>query len=492
MPASNFDLDDFILNYDPLQPHPKFFQTATELLLAASKPVLPKPVPWPGGTEPVTTPPGHDPDPAAKLPDADVLVVTWTVAEARALATLFTPGVQLEDWFKYDRNLAEFIPLVTGPKAPFNSPQSKLYYHHLGLYYPCRIGQAKVLCFKSGLHFAYDGPAVPVGKLWAQIIDDTKAKLVITTGTGGGIGANIKLGDVIIASDTVFDCTTKFKDAPFAHSSYKTSHLPNNSVGAVSKAMLKPNGDMLPGGYVPKLFHPGSATLSSPKIVTTDFFAYDDTNNSSGLQQLGNVCDMGDAVLGNVMEGHPNPPTWVAIRNASDPQMDGSLPKEERNRMAAQIYQQYGPFTTAGSVVATWGIIRALFPQQLPLAPVMNTAELAVASPAPKASELAPRKPDAAQLLLEVAAGNDLRAEDVSASDVPEETVQQLRAHLESINVPYESSDITFRKLSFTDEFTAPHTLFLAHVSNDDAESFRGSYLFDGKDLIAKQEFVSS
>jgi hypothetical protein len=225
MPVSNIDLEDLFLNYDPLEPHPRFFKTATELLLAATKPVLPEPIPWPAGTQPVTLPDKADSD--GKLPEADALVVTWTVAEARALATLFTPGVQLEDWFKYDRDVSQFIPLVTGSKAPFNSsPHNSPYYHTLGIYRMCGIGGAKVLCLKSGLHFAYDGPAVAVGKLWEQIINDTKAKLVITTGTGGGIGSNIKLGDVIIGTDTVFDCTTKFKDAPFAHATYQASNLP--------------------------------------------------------------------------------------------------------------------------------------------------------------------------------------------------------------------------------------------------------------------------
>lgn len=492
MPVSNIDLDDLILNYDPLAPHPRFFETATELLLAATKPVLPEPVPWPSGAEPVAIPPTFPPTATDPLPKVDVLVVTWTAAEARAMAALFTPGAQLEQWFEYDHNLATFIPKVTGAKAPFNDPKLTRYYHHLGLYYPCKIGPTKVLCFKSGLHFAYDGPDVPVADLWNQILDETKAKLVITTGTGGGIGSNVKLGDVIIASDTAFDCTTKFKDAPFAHESYKTSDLPNNPVSTISDAMLKPNADQLPGGGIPKFLYPGSANITSPKIVTTDFFAYDDTNDSNGLQELGNVCEMGDAVLGNVMKARPNPPKWAAIRNASDPQMDGSLPKAERDKQAAQIYQQYGIFTTVGSLLGAWGIIRASFPQQSPTLSEILPAGIALASHALTENLRAVKRPDAAQVLLEISAASDLHSEDISDSKVPPGIVDQLKTYLESINVPYESSELTYRQLSFTDEWMTPHALYLAHVSNDDAESFRGSYLYEESNLIAKQEFVSS
>src|SRR5439155_25655759 len=126
---------------------------------------------------------------------------------------------------------------------------------------------------------------------------------------------------------------------------------------------LKPNADRLPEGTgVPTIQYPKTAASTSPNIVTTDFFAYDDTNNSSGLQELGNACEMGDAVLGLAMQSRADGPTWLAIRNASDPQMDGSLPKPQRDAQAGRIYQRYGTFTTARSVLATLGIIRQAFP----------------------------------------------------------------------------------------------------------------------------------
>lgn len=36
-------------------------------------------------------------------------------------------------------------------------------------------------------------------------------------------------------------------------------------------------------------------------VVTTDFFAYDDTENTFGLQSFGAAVEMGDAVLGMVI-----------------------------------------------------------------------------------------------------------------------------------------------------------------------------------------------
>jgi nucleoside phosphorylase len=55
------------------------------------------------------------------------------------------------------------------------------------------------MCFKSELHLSQDGPKMPIAALWRQLIAEVKPKLVITTGTAGGIGAGVELGDVVVA-----------------------------------------------------------------------------------------------------------------------------------------------------------------------------------------------------------------------------------------------------------------------------------------------------
>ena len=151
-------LEDLILNYDPMAPDLKYVDTATEFAAALAAPKMPNPVPWPSGFGPFAT---TLPTGTTALPKCDALVVTWTAAEARALASLFTPGVQIEAWGRYTHKLADYIPKVTGRRAPFNGGPV-MYRHVLGLWHPCQIGQAKVICFKSGLHMDYDGPALPV------------------------------------------------------------------------------------------------------------------------------------------------------------------------------------------------------------------------------------------------------------------------------------------------------------------------------------------
>jgi len=73
------------------------------------------------------------------------------------------------------------------------------------------------------------------------------------------------------------------------------------------------NSSRLPGAPTPNVWHGGADA-----IVTTDFFGFDDSTDHFGLQGLGRVCEMGDAMVGQALQAFPAI-KWYAIRNASDP-----------------------------------------------------------------------------------------------------------------------------------------------------------------------------
>ena len=50
-------------------------------------------------------------------------------------------------------------------------------------------------------------------------------------------------------------------------------------------------------------------------------------------------------------------PAWIAVRNAMDPQIDGSLPYKQQVEMAGRIYEKYCYRTTVNSAVACWAAI---------------------------------------------------------------------------------------------------------------------------------------
>jgi hypothetical protein len=354
------DVDDVVLNFDPAAPHERFRKAGLEAAHAAASDLLPKPVPWPAGAAPTPVPLNPAPTESADLSQFhgyDAVVVTWTAAEATALAALLTPGYPISAWYEYRHGIATYIPLVTGARAPFNDQSKEMarYYHSLGLYFPGRIGKARVLLFKSGLHLDYDGPATPVRKLMAELASTIGPKIFITTGTGGGIGANVKLGDVVIAGSARFDCTTQFKAEAWHNAQYPTSALPAGALAAITPALTKVNASRIPGaGATPTIW-----SAKGDAVVTTDFFAFDDSTDHFKLQGLGQVCDMGDAMVGNAMQGFPKI-AWYSIRNASDPQIsDPGGDFEKASEEAAQIYAKYGGLTTAASVIAAWAVIHS-------------------------------------------------------------------------------------------------------------------------------------
>jgi len=355
------DYGKFILTFDPEQPQANFAEMGLTPAIAAPESLMPDVIPWPEGAAPVGVP--LNPPPAAtddlsKFKGYDAIVVTWTSAEAATLAKLFSPGNPVSTWYQYCHNADDYIPLVTGHTAPFNdsSPDMKRYYHCMGLYFPCKIGNARVLLFKSGLHLDYDGPDIPVKKLMAEINRAVKPKVFITTGTGGAIGSDVALGDVIIATAAKFDCTSQFKNASFRNDVFETSPLPAAVLTAITPALTGVNTARIPGARpAPQIWNDAKSM-----IVTTDFFGFDDSTDHYKLQGLGKVCDMGDAMVAYALSAFKST-QFFAIRNASDPQ----IPNPDKNmeaakKQSAEIYSKYGALTTAASVIATWAVINTI------------------------------------------------------------------------------------------------------------------------------------
>ncbi|MFZ1008679.1 MAG: hypothetical protein WAN65_17695 [Candidatus Sulfotelmatobacter sp.] len=313
------------------------------------------PIPWPAGSAPIPKPLSRKPAASDPLPKSDYVIVTWTVEEAKALADTLTPEYPSKTaWYYYTHNFqSEFVPLIR-KGAP--SLESK----RLASYFPTTIASKQVLCMKSELHLSQDGPDMPIAKLWQQIINEAQPKLIITTGTAGGIGAKVELGDVVTAQAVRFDCQKSFKSKPFHNSKYKCSKL---NYGAYSEAekLFAANADHLPtSSRPPEIFTKPGTITKVPDVVTTDFFAFDDSSNTYGLKGLGTAVEMGDAVLGMVIsQMGSKAPQWTAIRNASDPQIDDTgLTIKEAATKASQIYEKYGYWTTIPSAITCWATVK--------------------------------------------------------------------------------------------------------------------------------------
>ncbi len=317
-------------------------------------------IPWPKGLAP--TPATKAPVGGAKpLPRADVLIVTWTVDEGHALSRVLTPGKDSrDDYVPYTHNFAALSRQMSK-----GSPAVKA--KRLGAFWTTTIGGKKAVVFKSESHLSQDTnkhfPAngvLPNASLWKQILGEVQPKLVLTTGTAGGIGKDFEVGDVVVSPVARFDSTSWLKKAPFASASF-ASHTARTKFFSQAKDLFKANASQLPADNTrpPAIAVVAPSDLSS-SIVTTDFFGFDTSDDHFKLQGLGDASEMGDAVLGMVVQSLGDAPPWLAIRNVSDPQIAAEGTLKQQAQAAATIYKAYGRWSTVCSAIVCWAAVAAL------------------------------------------------------------------------------------------------------------------------------------
>jgi len=319
-------------------------------------------IPWPKGLAP-TTDKIIRKGKGGRLPTADVLVVTWTVDEGHALSRVLTPGKDSRnDYVPYTRNFKQISKGMV-PTCP--ARQAK----RLGAYWTAKIGAKSVVVFKSDSHMSQDtkgAPTPPADKIpnllmWKQLIGDCQPKLVITTGTAGGIGKQFEVGDVVVSPVVNFFCEKAFKKLNNVSSSSVAANRKNFSK---ARTLFKANADRLPPDNTRA---PGVTVVAPGKlkacVVTTDFFGFDTSDDHFGLQGHGDVSEMGDAIVGllaNETESAKEPfPRFVAVRNVSDPQIKAEGGIRDQATVAAQIYKAFGRWSSVCSAIVCWALIAA-------------------------------------------------------------------------------------------------------------------------------------
>jgi purine-nucleoside phosphorylase len=310
-------------------------------------------IPWPSGKAPMTDTTART-GPGGALPKADALVVTWTVDEGHALSRVLTPGKDSRnDYRSYTHNFASISKKMRKGCPALEAGR-------LGAYWTARIAGKNVIIFKSDSHLSQDGPQIPNIDVWQQIITEAQAPLVITTGTAGGIGKQFEVGDVVVSPIVRFDCISKFKNQPF-HNAHYSSAAPKTNFFTTANTLFKANSGQLPKDNTrsPQIVRVGTTDLNS-SVVTTDFFGFDTSDDHYKLQGLGDVSEMGDAVLGLVAQNlGQNAPRWLAVRNVSDPQIKAEGTLKQQANVAAQIYKGFGRWSSVCSAIVCWALIAA-------------------------------------------------------------------------------------------------------------------------------------
>lgn len=342
-------------------------------------------LPWPEGLAPEPQEFEEEPASSDPLPQADVLVVTWTVAECEALADTLTPGIPRKNWKVYDRFFKEkYVKQIRKGAPSLNGRPPRL-----GSYCMTKIGGKSVLCFKSELHLNQDGistgdgtATLPVADLFRQQINEVKPSLFITVGTAGATFLEHDLGDVMITRAAKFRLSDEFKKEKFNNKVYRceTFEYPTKHLTEARELMQVHAPRLVEPDFGPptKRFKFDGPLIKAPKntpdmkidgkdfdefhpILTTDFFEFGTSTNH--LENEGCGVEMGDAVLGMVIdEMEDGAPDWLVIRNASDPQINGDLQDKPRAlnmqaHWAVWYYETYGYWTSVNSAIATWAMI---------------------------------------------------------------------------------------------------------------------------------------
>jgi nucleoside phosphorylase len=315
-----------------------------------------KPIPWPEKFKPA---PQHTKlGPGGTLPSCDVLVITWTAAEAAALADVLSPGVTSKQWLHYKNKYSSYLPDLTN-RSPAKDAK------RLGEFCVVEIGDLTVCLFHSQLHPATDGPSCPTITLAAQLTTEATPKLVITTGTAGAAAEGNLLGDVTVGSAVRSWFTKGLKGHPWSEEQWATTPLTDGQKARLAPDALAPlfaaNAGRLPARYATR---PPQVWYGT--VVSTDWFCYGSDNDACGLTTYCpqvSVCEMDDAavMLGVLTETSPpmfEPPAVMAIRNSSDPVLPDGTPASLK--LAEDIYRADGLFTTWNSAICVWAVIAGL------------------------------------------------------------------------------------------------------------------------------------
>jgi nucleoside phosphorylase len=321
-------------------------------------------------------------DPAEPLPQADVIVITWTADEADALARVFTPHVNREHWHPYAHNFDTFKPQIRKGAPAQHAGR-------LGSYLQTTIGSHSVLAMKSELHMNQDGirletgTTLPVRDFFKQIIAEAQPKLVLTIGTAGSVFEEFGLGDVVITRAAKFKCEDEFKTAPFNGETFSSDwKVPVTHLDHAEELMqqVAPQLAEPPMGAPTKAYRWDGPPVAAPEvkpairlegrdlpelwpILTTDYFEYGTSANR--LDELGAAVEMGDAALGLACSEINSPPHWGVVRNMSDPVINGDLPAKEfrlneQTTWAVGFYTAYGLYTSICGALTTWAVVAGL------------------------------------------------------------------------------------------------------------------------------------
>ncbi len=321
----------------------------------------------------------------APLPDADMVVITWTSAEWSAFDHVFvnsqTPrgpyaSTDWRDaWKAYSRGTSS---------AEGTTPWG--YYLLVGIE-DNSGSEKKVILFKSETHLAHAPYIAGLTEMTKCILEDAKPDQIYSIGTAGGASLKSVLGDVALTNSGHIKLKLpENKGVDFNNKTFTSSFYPYlDMIPSVEKqfiplstVMTKSELEYLieklheekkvaaPFGYEDLVNFPLSpSNTDKPKVMeakgipllTTDYYFIangDDTAQYSALE-------MDDTVIGH--QAGLMGVDYCYVRNISDPVIaskaqDGTeIPAEVREEWSSLIYETAGFYTSFNGALTAWAAL---------------------------------------------------------------------------------------------------------------------------------------
>lgn len=322
--------------------------------------------------------------PSAPLPEADIVVMTWTVAEWSAFDHVFVdsrvprgPNSSTEwrdSWKLYARDAM---------KVP-KSPDLWGYYMLVGI--KNKSGEEKkVIVFKAEAHLAHAPYSEGLVKMTQLICEDAKPSQLYSIGTSGGARITENLGDVNV-TNAGFAKMKKEQNAQYNDKSVQGKFYPPFTLVPEVQKLFMPLSKVLDKDELYHLIYQlhkktseskdlwyedlVNAPLSpdntgSPKalenkdipLLTTDYYFIaqgDDTKQYSALE-------MDDTIIG--IAAQEAGVDFCFVRNISDPIVadkakDGTpIAQKVRSDWSGLIYNTAGLYTSFNGALTAWALI---------------------------------------------------------------------------------------------------------------------------------------
>ncbi len=309
------------------------------------------------------------------LPAADVVVMTWTVAEWAALNHVFcdydremTMSRAYEktwrgEWYNYSRNYYQIRQYMEDVYKTYQGGAPSRSDEAWGQFRMVSINGLRVMLLKSAMHLAQDGSELPLTRFVDQVCAEASPRLVLSIGTAGGVRAEDALGCALVTNQAYFHLLKEFANAEFNGTTVHSTWVPNEQfipeaqerVMQVPGLPVYPLSPQYPADAVILPDAPDSRikVVTDQPIITTDTFLFGTTDN--GLEQYGCIVEMDDAVVGLVCERQGV--GFGFVRNVSDPVINGKLPAQLQDAWAGYIYKERGLFTSYNGALAAWALV---------------------------------------------------------------------------------------------------------------------------------------